>query len=190
MVHRHVKLPSHLYISPPSPPNNNISHPFSPSTYLSLSRLTYYTLPGALLNETSNGAIIAVTHRIPGFRTSASFLHSLRANLALATSLDSLYSSPPRPPPTFPLLPYTLRAPSQQHARRLLATKTQPHPTTTTASPPQEETSSMPSTTADDPLSALPPLTTSQPSTPPPKPPRSASSPTAWPNNASSPPAP
>jgi hypothetical protein len=65
MVHRPVKLPSHLYISPPSPP----IVPLSPSTYLSLSPLSS-KFPGVLFHETSSTAV-ALGQQIPGVKTTA-----------------------------------------------------------------------------------------------------------------------
>lgn len=66
--HGHVKLPDHLYLSPPSPspplrPFAVASSLFSAKSGLSLS-------PTALIQETSSGAL-AVGDKIPGFRTSA-----------------------------------------------------------------------------------------------------------------------
>ena len=58
---RHVKLPDHLYLSPPPPSTSSASYSFFPSSAYS---------PVELLNETSNSAL-AVGDRIPGFKTSA-----------------------------------------------------------------------------------------------------------------------
>src|SRR5947207_13955471 len=59
---RHVKLPEKLYLSPPQSPT-------TPTSYSSVKSSTY-TASVELLNETSSTAL-AVSDRIPGFKTSA-----------------------------------------------------------------------------------------------------------------------
>jgi len=63
MGRHHVKLPDHLFLSPPQTPSANAS-----PSFLSLKAATESS--AALIRETSNSAL-AVGDRIPGFKTSA-----------------------------------------------------------------------------------------------------------------------
>jgi GNAT superfamily N-acetyltransferase len=93
MGRQHLKLPEHLYLSPPQTPSSSYS-------YLSLT--STYSSSAALFQEIPSNAL-AVSDRIPGFKTSAgkhiscardyvpvtkmtttAFLNSLRANITLA----------------------------------------------------------------------------------------------------------
>ena len=66
---RHVKLPEHLYLSPTQTPTTPAPPPTPPKAYAYLKPSTYVATVG-LLNETSSSAL-AVSDRIPGFKTSA-----------------------------------------------------------------------------------------------------------------------
>jgi hypothetical protein len=82
-----LKFPEHLYLSPPQTPTSSYS-------YLSLT--STYTSSAALFQETSSNAL-AVSDRIPGFKTSAG-KHSPRARdqFSMLTQPRSLPQLPPR----------------------------------------------------------------------------------------------
>ncbi|KAL2429667.1 hypothetical protein ABEF95_009402 [Exophiala dermatitidis] len=91
--HHHPHLPEHLYISrnlsPPGPSSSQSQSQHQPhsvpstSSFLSVKSVLYHPSPAALLQETGRTTALAVGDRIPGFKTSAAFFNTLRANLIL-----------------------------------------------------------------------------------------------------------
>ncbi|EXJ76808.1 uncharacterized protein A1O5_01316 [Cladophialophora psammophila CBS 110553] len=87
--HHHLRLPEHLYLSPPPPP------PTPPFSFASVSLLAvksavYFSPSAVLFQEPGRTKAFAVGDRIPGFKISAAFFTTLRANLIL-----DLESAPP-----------------------------------------------------------------------------------------------
>jgi ribosomal protein S18 acetylase RimI-like enzyme len=80
--HHHLKLPDHLYLSPPAnPPTSSPSTTSSSlaASFLSVRSVVYQT---STFYETT-ATVQAVGDKIPGFKTSAAFLTTLRANINL-----------------------------------------------------------------------------------------------------------
>ncbi|OQV04268.1 hypothetical protein CLAIMM_09178 [Cladophialophora immunda] len=92
--HHHLRLPEHLYLSPPPPPPPPFS--FTSASLLAVKSAVHFSPSAALFWETGRPTPFAVGDRIPGFKTSAAFLTTLRANLIL--DLESTPSSFPNTP--------------------------------------------------------------------------------------------
>ncbi|KIY03948.1 uncharacterized protein Z520_00640 [Fonsecaea multimorphosa CBS 102226] len=86
--HNHLRLPEHLYLSPPPPPTPPFS--FTSASLLAVKAAVLFSPSANLFWETGGSKPFAVGDRIPGFKTSAAFLTTLRANLIL-----DLESTPP-----------------------------------------------------------------------------------------------
>ncbi|OAP62906.1 hypothetical protein AYL99_02133 [Fonsecaea erecta] len=84
----HLRLPEHLYLSPPPPPTPPFS--FTSASLLAVKSAVLFSPSAVLSWETGRSTPFAVGDRIPGFKTSAAFLTTLRANLIL-----DLESTPP-----------------------------------------------------------------------------------------------
>ena len=71
--HHHLRLPEHLYLSPPTPPQSSASANYltSASSFFAVNRVVYYPPAAALFQETGRSTALAVGDRIPGFKTSA-----------------------------------------------------------------------------------------------------------------------
>ncbi|KIW20992.1 hypothetical protein PV08_01571 [Exophiala spinifera] len=99
--HHHLRLPEHLYLSPPTPPQPSAAtYLTSASSFFAINRAVHYSPSTALLHETGRPGGFAVGDRIPGFKTSAAFFNTLRANLVLDPDLI---------PPSLPTTPDVLR---------------------------------------------------------------------------------
>ncbi|KAI1610934.1 hypothetical protein EDD36DRAFT_307290 [Exophiala viscosa] len=90
--HHHLRFPEHLYLSPPTPPQPSSFFPATASSFFAATKPAVYILP---FQETGRSTVLADTafavgDRIPGFKTSAAFFNTLRANLILDPD-----SSPP-----------------------------------------------------------------------------------------------
>ncbi|KIW64453.1 hypothetical protein PV04_09385 [Phialophora macrospora] len=90
--HHPLRLPDHLYLSPPSP--RNPSFPPTPSL-LAVKSAIYFTSSASLLQEVGRSRAFAIGDRIPGFKTSAAFLTTLRANLTLDLEQPSSAANTP-----------------------------------------------------------------------------------------------
>ncbi|KAJ9644928.1 uncharacterized protein PV06_08782 [Exophiala oligosperma] len=99
--HHHLRLPEHLYLSPPTPPQPSAANYLtSASSFFAVNKAVYYSPSAALFQETGRPGGFAVGDRIPGFKTSAAFFNTLRANLVL---------DPDSTPPSLPTTPDVLR---------------------------------------------------------------------------------
>ncbi|OAL37133.1 hypothetical protein AYO20_03611 [Fonsecaea nubica] len=87
--HHHLRLPEHLYLSPPPPPPTP-PFSFTSASLLAVKSAVHFSPSAVLFWETGRPKPFAVGDRIPGFKTSAAFLTTLRANLIL-----DLESAPP-----------------------------------------------------------------------------------------------
>ncbi|KPI38112.1 uncharacterized protein AB675_1162 [Cyphellophora attinorum] len=87
--HHSMKLPEHLYLQqltpPPTPPPPVSALPFA-SSLLSVRSVVYPPAPSVLFHD-AYGARAVISDKIPGFKTSAAFFTTLRANLTI--DLDS-----------------------------------------------------------------------------------------------------
>ncbi|KAK5551939.1 hypothetical protein LTR46_010056 [Exophiala xenobiotica] len=100
--HHHLRLPEHLYLSPPPtpPPPSAANYLTSASSFFAVNRVVYYPPAATLFQETGRSTALAVGDRIPGFKTSAAFFNTLRANLVLDPDFN---------PPSLPTTPDVLR---------------------------------------------------------------------------------
>ncbi|KIV87739.1 hypothetical protein PV11_03264 [Exophiala sideris] len=151
--HHHLRLPEHLYLSPPTPPQPSS---FFPSTASSFSAI--YATP--LFQETGRSTALtafAVGDRIPGFKTSAAFFNTLRANLILDPE-----SSPANTPDLRPTMASsgTLPPPSPSplaHSEEVDATEDDTVVVTTPENPVDEipDLTTKPAVSVDDKVEAL-----------------------------------
>ncbi|KIW90797.1 uncharacterized protein Z519_08580 [Cladophialophora bantiana CBS 173.52] len=87
--HHHLRLPEHLYLSPPPPPPTP-PFSFASASLLAVKSAVYLSPSAVLFQEPGRTKAFAVGDRIPGFKISAAFFTTLRANLIL-----DLESTPP-----------------------------------------------------------------------------------------------
>ncbi|ETI21429.1 hypothetical protein G647_07776 [Cladophialophora carrionii CBS 160.54] len=116
--HHHLRLPDHLYLSPPSPPNPAISAT-APASLLAVKSAIFFSSSTSLFQEVGRSRAFAIRDRIPGFKTSAAFFTTLRANLILDLEHTSSVANTPdflRPADwTNSGLPYSSAASPQYH---------------------------------------------------------------------------
>ncbi|KIX08578.1 uncharacterized protein Z518_03234 [Rhinocladiella mackenziei CBS 650.93] len=146
--HHHLRLPEHLYLSPPQPPQPSPYSLASASSFLAVKSGVYYTSPVALFQETGRTTALAVGDRIPGFKTSAAFFNTLRANLILGT--DST-------PPSLTNTPDSLRPINMASSTGSLPPPS-PSPLAQTSESSQD--TSIVDTKSENPLDSIPELTT------------------------------
>ncbi|KIV93442.1 hypothetical protein PV10_04655 [Exophiala mesophila] len=91
MGRHHLRLPDHLYLSPPTPPPPAPYSLASASSFLLVRSAASYASPTILFQDSGRYPALSVSDRIPGLRVSAAFLSTLRANLVLES--DSAPSS-------------------------------------------------------------------------------------------------
>ncbi|EXJ55872.1 hypothetical protein A1O7_08803 [Cladophialophora yegresii CBS 114405] len=94
--HHPLRLPDHLYLSPPSPPSPAFSAATAPTSLLAVKSAIFLATSTSLFQEVGRSRAFAIRDRIPGFKTSAAFFTTLRANLIL---LDLEHTSSVANPP-------------------------------------------------------------------------------------------